>query len=157
MNLLKNKIYSTEKKALKALWPSQRCLNSCLLINLTLNFSNGDINVYDEGAVTPTELPNIWLLFRTPTCCYRNIHLPRLLITCTLNSPLLISVCSMWAKPISEEHTRACPLFNQYYTFSGSHILWNKWTLKASIFQISSDNMISWYRWSCQMSTFMIT
>ena len=59
MNLLKNKIYSTEKKALKALWPSQRCLNSCLLINLTLNFSNGDINVYDEGAVTPTELPNI--------------------------------------------------------------------------------------------------
>ena len=91
------------------MWPSQRCLNSCLLINLTLNFSNGDINVYDEGAVTPTELPNIWLLFRTPTCCYRNIHLPRLLITCTLNSPLLISACSMWAKPISEEHTRACP------------------------------------------------
>ena len=103
----------------------------------------------DEGAATPTVLPHIWLLFRTPTCCYRNRHLPRLLITYTLNSPLLISACSMWAKPISEEHTRACPLFNQYYTFSGSHILWNKWTLKASIFQISSDNMISWYRWSC--------
>ena len=30
----------------------------------------------DEGAVTPTVPPKIWFLFRTPTCSYRNNHLP---------------------------------------------------------------------------------
>ena len=35
----------------------------------------------DEGAVTPTVPPKIWFLFRTPTCSYRNNHLPIVKLT----------------------------------------------------------------------------